>query len=188
MEITYRELMTIVHGMLFGVFFWMATFGLLVMLWRSMYERQGPGLTEAGHRWEWLYLAVMVVLGWGAVFTGAYIVYPWYRAAAPAGLASLAGYPKALLVASPHTAGWHNLGMEWKEHVAWMAPIAATAVAFVLARYKGAVEEHRALRRRVLVFAAAAFVTAGIAGMFGAMIDKAAPVTGGTVFPLEGGK
>ena len=26
------------------------------------------------------YLLVMVVLAWGAVLTGAYVVYPWYRA------------------------------------------------------------------------------------------------------------
>ncbi len=187
MELTYRSLMAIVHGMMFGGFFTMAVFALVVMLWRSLYERQGPGLTEAGHRWERAYLIAMVALGWGAVLTGAYIVYPWYRAALPAGVVDLSGYPQRLLLSSPHTSGWHTLGMEWKEHVAWMAPIAMTAVAYVLLKYKGTVEEHRALRRQVLVFAVVAFVAAGVASGFGALIDKAAPVNGDGIYRLGGG-
>jgi len=189
MEITFRNLVTIVHGMMFGGFFLMATFGLVVMLWRSMYERQGPGLTEQGHRWETAYLVAMVLLGWGAVLSGAYIVYPWYRAALPAGVVDLSGYPQRLLLSKPGTAGWHTLGMEWKEHVSWMAPMAMTMVAYVLLKYKGAMEEHRALRKQVLVFAMVAFLAAGVAGGFGALIDKAAPVDGGRIIHLmEGAK
>ncbi len=185
MEITFRDLMTMVHGMAFGVFFMMAVFALVVMLWRSMHEHHAPGLTERGHRWEFAYLTVTVTLGWAAVLSGAYIVYPWYRAAMPMG-ADLSLYPKALLLSKTQTAGWHTLGMEWKEHIAWIAPMAMTAVAYVLVRYRGAVEAHRALRRRVLVFAAVALLSTGVAGMFGALIDKAAPMDGGTVYELMG--
>jgi hypothetical protein len=46
---------------------------------------------------------------------------------------------------------------------------------------------HRELRTAVLVFTAAAFVSAGIAGFFGAMIDKVAPVEGGTTITLSKG-
>ena len=78
----------------------------------------------------------MVALGWAAVLTGAYVIYPWYRAVPPAGLTDLALYPRYLLKSSATTAGWHDLGMEWKEYVAWMAPIAMTMVAYILTKYR----------------------------------------------------
>ena len=89
--------------------------------------------------------------------SGAYIIYPWYRAVAPPG-ADLALYPKLLLTAHPFTAGWHNFGMEWKEHVAWIAPMSSTMVAWVLLRHKAAWNAHRAIRGAVLGFAAVAFL------------------------------
>jgi len=183
MEITFRDLMTMVHGMAFGGFFLMAVFALVVMLWRSMHEAQAPGLTAQGHRWEYAYLIGTAALGWVAVLTGAYIVYPWYRAVMPAG-ADITLYPKALLLAKPQTTGWHTLGMEWKEHIAWIAPMAMTTVAYVLMKYSGTLEEHRAMRRRVLMFAVVALVSTGVAGGFGALIDKTAPMDGGTVIQL----
>src|ERR1035441_9396379 len=126
MEITLRELITAIHGMLFGGFFLMALFGAIVLLLSTHSDSPTPA-----PRWQTFYLIAMVVLGWAAVLSGAYIIYPWYRAVAPAG-ADLALYPKALLTAHPTTAGWHAFGMEWKEYVAWIAPMAATMVAFVL--------------------------------------------------------
>jgi hypothetical protein len=41
--------------------------------------------------------------------------------------ADLRFFPRSYLPAEPQ-AGWHTFGMEWKEHVAWLAPILATAV------------------------------------------------------------
>lgn len=38
-------------------------------------------------------------------------------------------FPQRLLMSSPATIGWHSLGMEWKEHVAWFAPISITNLA-----------------------------------------------------------
>jgi hypothetical protein len=49
--------------------------------------------------------------------------------------------------------------MEWKEHVGWLAPIAATVVAFAVTYYF-----------------VVSFATAAIAGMFGAFINKVAPI------------
>jgi len=118
------------------------------------------------------------------VLSGAYIVYPWYRAIVPAG-ADLALYPKFFLTAHPTTAGWHNLGMEWKEHVAWIAPMAATMVAFVLLRQRAAWNAYREVRNAVVAFAAAAFLVAVIAGGWGTLIDKAAPIQGGKIIQLE---
>jgi hypothetical protein len=181
MEITQRELVTILHGMLFGGFFLMAVFGALVMLLERQHGDTVPVPYPA--RWQAVYLAIMVALGWAAVLSGAYIIYPWYRAAAPPG-ADLSLYPKLLLTAHPSTAGWHTLGMEWKEHVAWIAPMAMTMVAFVMTRHRLAWNADRLVRRSVLGFALAAFLAAAFAGGWGALINKAAPVRGGRAFQL----
>jgi hypothetical protein len=178
MELTLRELVTALHGMFFGGFFLMALFGALVLLLHH------PVPEIAAPRWQSFYLIAMVALGWLAVFSGAYIIYPWYRAVPPAG-ADLILYPKFLLTAHPSTVGWHSLGMEWKEHVAWVAPMAATMVTFVLLKHRAAWNALREIRTTVLGFAAA-FLAAAIAGGWGAMINKKAPVTGGQTFQLMG--
>jgi hypothetical protein len=90
-------------------------------------------------------------------------------------------------MSSPTTIGWHSLGMEWKEHVAWFAPISITMAAFVFIRYGRDLANHKQLRAAVLGFAAVSFVAAGIAGFFGAMIDKVAPVQGGPTIQLSRG-
>lgn len=185
MQITGRDLVTVIHGMLFGGLFLMACFGALVLVLRSMGERGRVEMTHAALRWESIYLVVMVALGWASVLSGAYLVYPWYRAPLPPGRVDLGGYPQRLLLADPRTAGWHTLGMEWKEHVAWFAPILMTAVAWVLLRYRGA--EHRKLRVTMAAFAVAALLAIGIATGLGALIDKQAPVAGGHVFHLARG-
>src|ERR1019366_9878888 len=181
MEITQRELVTILHGTLFGGFFVMAIFGAIAMLMEQRSPEAVPAKLPS--RWSKTYLAVMVATGWIAVLTGAYIVYPWYRAIAPAG-ADLALYPKLLLTSSPTTAGWHNFGMEWKEHVAWIAPMAITMVAAVTLRHRAAWNADRQRRRAVLGFAVVAFLAATIAGGWGVLISKAAPVHGGDTIQL----
>jgi hypothetical protein len=189
MEITLRSLITLVHGMLFGGFFLLALFGAVVVLWRETGQVRSNELSPKGYLLERLYVWKMVVLGWAAVLTGTYLVYPWYRAVPPKGLSSLVGYPKALLLTSSATAGWHSLGMEWKEHVAWLAPITATMVAYVWSKHRRVLYENRQLRAAVLGFALIAFVAVGVAGFFGAMINKAAPVEGGrTIVLMQGGK
>jgi len=181
MEITFREFVTAIHGMLFGGFFLMALFGAIVLLQGAPQE----GSVAPVPRWRDVYLVGMVALGWAAVLSGAYVIYPWYRAVAPAG-ADLSLYPKFLLTVHPNTAGWHNFGMEWKEHVAWIAPMAATMVAFVLIRHPTAWNTHRQVRTAVLGFAAVALLAAAIAGGWGAMINKKAPVQGGPTYQLMG--
>jgi hypothetical protein len=186
MQITVRGLITMVHGMLFGGFFLMAGFGMLVLLHRSL-GASGAELSPAARRREKAYLITMVALGWAAVLTGAYVVYPWYRAVPPAGVTDLAAYPQRLLLADPQTSGWHSLGMEWKEHVAWMAPMLMTMVAWVFLRYEGASEEHRRIRSKIVSFAVTAFLAAAVAGFFGAMLNKHAPVRGGSTITLMRG-
>ena len=186
MEVTLRELVTMIHGMLFGGFILLALFGAFVLLLEQSNPDRIAAETRPGRpvpRWQTIYLIAMVALGWAAVLSGATIIYPWYRAVAPLG-ADLALYPQRLLMLHPTTAGWHNFGMEWKEHVAWIAPMSSTMVAWVLLRHKAAWNAHRAIRGAVLGFAAVAFLAAAIAGGWGAMINKKAPVQGGQSIQL----
>lgn len=196
MEITLRSVLTIVHGMGFGALFLLAFSGAFFEL-ISVGKGQGsPANSLAGvegstassnERTIRIYLLAMTILAWLTVLTGAYLIYPWYRAVAPPGAVDLSSYPQAFLKAHPNTIGWHSLGMEWKEHVAWLAPISITMAAFVFIRYGRDLRNHRQLRAAVLGFTLASFIAAGIAGFFGAMINKYAPVQGGHTIQLSAG-
>jgi hypothetical protein len=188
LEITVRDFVTVLHGMGFGALFMLAFSGALAELYRMSFA---AGSVQAGARGQMLlngYLIAMVVLAWLTVFSGAYIVYPWYRAVPPAGLTDLSEYPRRLLLSSGRTSEWHNVGMEWKEHVSWLAPIAMTMVAYVAMKYQWAITRPRRLRTAVLVFTVAAFVATGVAGAFGAFLNKYAPVRGGSVIILMEGE
>ena len=132
---TVREAWTLVHGLLFGGGFLLAFTGGLALL----YNLKADLLTTVGARrhMRWLKLATLVMAGlaWLAVLSGTYISYPWYRATPPEGVTDLTLYPRSYLKADPDLAFWHTFGMEWKEHIAWFAPLVATAVAFVVWRY-----------------------------------------------------
>ena len=187
MEITTRDLWTIFHGMGLGALFMLAFSGAVA----ELYRLSAPGVpAQLGAQERNLlnfHLVAMVVLAWLAVLTGAYIVYPWYRAVPPAGVTDLVGYPRSLLLSSGRTSEWHRIGMEWKEHVAWVAPIAITMVAYVTMKYQRAVVRLQQMRLAVLTFTAAAFIATGIAGAFGALLNKYAPVRGGsTIILMEG--
>ena len=188
MGITTRALWNLIHGMGFGALYLLACSGALVELYRFTTSATPTEPTPGQERFLRVYLISMVVLAWTAVLTGAYVIYPWYRAAAPPGTVDFSAFPQRLLMSSPHTIGWHSLGMEWKEHVAWFAPISITLVAFVFIQYGRDLKNHRHLRSAVLCFALASFVAAGIAGFFGAMINKYAPVQGGHTIQLSQGE
>jgi hypothetical protein len=187
MEITTHDLWTVIHGMGFGALFMLAFSGALV----ELYRLSAPGVPGAMSVKEQtllnLFLAAMVILAWLTVFSGAYLVYPWYRAVPPAGVTDLSEYPRRLLLSSGKTSEWHNVGMEWKEHVAWLAPIAITMVAYVTMKYGRAIIQHKQMRIGVLGFALAAFIATGVAGAFGAFLNKYAPVRGGhTIVLMQG--
>jgi MFS family permease len=185
MEVTSHALWTSVHGMLFGALYLLAGSGALIELYRVTSRAESARDEE---RFLRMYLIAMVVFAWAAVLTGAYVVYPWYRAVPPPGTSALSMFPQRLLMSSPTTIEWHSLGMEWKEHIAWFAPIAITMVAFVFIRYGRDLANHRQLRTAVLVFTAASFVAGGVAGFFGAMINKYAPVQGGNTIQITRGQ
>ncbi len=188
MEITKRGLWTLIHGMGFGALYLLACSGALVELYRRYCAQNQALPSERDEKFLRIYLVAMVALAWLAVLTGAYIIYPWYRAVPPPGIANLAAFPQRLLMASPTTSGWHSIGMEWKEHVAWIAPISITMAAAVALQYGRDLKNHPQLRAAVLVFVWISLAAAGVAGFFGAMISKNAPVEGGPIIHIVQGE
>ncbi|HEX6387512.1 MAG TPA: hypothetical protein VF177_22820 [Anaerolineae bacterium] len=176
MILTFREFWTAAHGMILGAVFLLAFAGGLAGLYSLRPEfLTTAGLRERLPRIKWG-TGVMALVAWLTVITGTYIVYPWYRAAPPEGVTDLSAYPRSFLKANPALSGWHTFGMEWKEHVAWFAPILATAVFFIVWKYGPHLAENDRLRKMVMVLFVLAFAAAAIAGLFGALITKAAPV------------
>jgi hypothetical protein len=188
MEITTRSLWTLIHGMGFGALYLLASSGAIVALYQRYSTEPSPQNTASGDRFLGIYLSIMAALAWLTVLTGTYIIYPWYRAAPPKDTVNLSAYPRSLLLSHPATSQWHLIGMEWKEHVAWLVPIAITAAAVVALRYARDLKHHPQLRSALLGFTAASLFAAGIAGFFGAMLDKNAPVDGGQIIQLVKGE
>jgi hypothetical protein len=166
---TNREWWTLVHGMGFGALFLLAFTGGLA----GLYSLRPAWVTQAGivERMRRLKLGVvaMAVAAWGTVITGTWIVYPWYRDPAP-------DSPRSILLADEATEDWHEFGMEWKEHVAWLSPILATAVAFIVVYYGANLIRHDRVRRTAMTLLVLSFAFAVAAGAFGAFITKVAPV------------
>ena len=187
MEISARGLWTLIHGMGFGGLYLLACSGAIVELWRH-YRQGGAPITARDEAFFRVYLGTMTLLAWLAVFTGAYLINPWYRATAPPGTVELAGFPQMLLQSSPATSAWHSIGMEWKEHAAWLAPISITMASAVFLKYGRSIRTQPQLRSAVLGFVLVSFVAAGIAAFFGAMINKNAPVEGGPIIHFVQGE
>lgn len=172
-------MITVLHGMGFGTLFMLAFSGAIAVIYTTVLA--GPEVARPRLQ-DWMfrfYLVAMAGLAWLTTLSGAYLIYPWYRAPVPPGTTDLTGYPRALLLSDPLTAGWHDLGMEWKEHIAWLTPIAMTMVAYVFIKYGPGLALHRKLRNAVLGFTVAAFFATAVAGLFGAFLNKYAPVRGG---------
>jgi hypothetical protein len=174
--LTSRETWTLIHGMILGAIFLLAFAGGLAELYDLRPEwLTSLGITTGAARMK-LGLWVMTAMVWLTVIVGTFIVYPWYRATPPKGTTDLSLFPRSQLLAQPTTAGWHTFGMEWKEHVGWLAPIAATLVAFLITYYGPALAKKVGERRAAAVWFIAAFAAAAIAGMLGAFITKSAPL------------
>lgn len=169
MNLTDREVLAALHGMIFGGLFLFAFAGGFAGLYSLKPALVTPqGLVERTRRLiagTW----VMAIVAWATVITGTYVVYPWYRATGPTS-------PKSIILANPGTADWHNFGMEWKEHIAWLAPILATTVAVIVAYYGPRLIRHQRLRRVLMGVFVLAFASAAVAGLMGAFITKVAPV------------
>jgi hypothetical protein len=189
-DINSREAWTVIHGLVLGTLFLLAFSGALAGLWSLR-----PGyLTTAGikERMTRLYVGMWVMAGTAVltVFSGTWIVYPWYRAnlsevgadryagCAGATIPTATCSPRDFLKSdvSGDTSTWHQFGMEWKEHVSWAAPILAVAAAFLVTYYGPRLISRRWLRMAVLVMLVSAFAAAVVGGGFGAFLNKVAPV------------
>ena len=176
MTLTIREFWTVFHGMFFGAVFLVALAGGLVGLYRLRPANvTAAGLRKRAWRLKWS-TGVTAVVAWLLVISGTYIVYPWYRAAPPEGLTDLSAYPRSFLKADPALSILHTFGMEWKEHVAWFAPILATTVFYIVLKYGPRLSQNDRLRKMAIVLFILAFAAAGIAGVLGGLISDAAPV------------
>jgi len=167
-HLTYREWWSLGHGFVFGGSFLLSFAGVAIVL----YGLRRQDLSDEGiaRHVLWLRLgsAAMAVAAWGTVIIGTWVIYPWYRD----GSAS----PRAALLASPKTSDWDRFGMEWKQHLAWLAPFLATAVAFLALYYGPRLARDGRLRRLALALLIGAFGAASIAALFGALITKMSPV------------
>jgi uncharacterized membrane protein len=177
-----------IHGMGFGALYLLAASGALVELYRRYSPSSPVPITPKDESFLRFYLIAMAALAWLTVLTGTYIIYPWYRAVAPVGTPNLAAFPQMLLKSNPATIGWHSIGMEWKEHIAWLTPISITMAAAVFIKYGQKLRSHPQLRAAILCFTLISFLAAGIAGFFGAMLVKHAPVEGGHTIQLMQGE
>jgi hypothetical protein len=186
MQTTYRDLLTSLHGILFGGFFLVAFFAATWELLRRAHQVKPAQTSITGRRLESTLYISMAVSGWLAVLTGTFLVYPWYRATPPPGTADLLAYPRSFLLSHPEMAQLHTIGMEWKEHIGWIAPILSTMCAAALLRHRETTQTHPRLRRAVVTFAFCGFLATAIAGLTGALLDKTAPVTGGDRITLGG--
>lgn len=174
LAVSSREAWTVLHGMGLGSLFLLAYTGGWVALSNLRRDR----LSEAAlhqemrplKRWFW----GMALVSWCTVLSGTARVYPWYRGTPPPGMAPITPDPRGVLLSNPRTAGWHRFGMEWKEHIAWIAPITATAVAASVSHFGPELADRPSERRTLLAWYNVSFLTAAVAGLLGAFINKAA--------------
>ena len=171
-----RSIWTMLHGIGLGGG---ALIALAVALFslRAMRLDDDPGIA-ALRQSRYLALATVSAAAalWLTIIVGTYVSFPPYRATPPEGLGDLAAYPRALLRSDPGTAWLHSFGMEIKEHVPWIAAMLTTAVAFVAARYRGAVLRDKWLNRMATTLLAIAFVLSAGVGILGILINKVAPL------------
>ena len=130
----------------------------------------------------------MAVLAWLTVLTGAYIIYPWYRAVPPPGAANLAAFSAAAAAVEScdQRLALHRHGVEGARRLARAHLHHHGCGGFY--RAMAAISRFIAeLRAAVLGFVWISLLAAGIAGFFGAMINKNAPVEGGaTIHIMQG--
>jgi hypothetical protein len=170
MSLSRHEFWALVHGILLGGAFLLTFSGGLA----GFYSLRPELVTEAGLGDRIRRLSIgtsaMAALTWLTVIVGTWVVYPWYRAKSPTS-------PKSLLLAHSNTKHWHEFAMEWKEHIAWIAPLLATTAAFMVLYYRADLLRNPLARRIAMSLFVGAFVCALVAGLLGALITKKAPVS-----------
>lgn len=165
MELTAKELWTVIHGMILGAIYLLAFTGGLVDLWSLKPELlTGRGLNSHLKRLRigvWL----MAAISWLTVITGTFLIYPWYHEG-----------PREFLLGNEKLSGWETFGMEWKIHAGWLSPILMTCVGFIVTFYRNELVHRPSLRNILLALFLMSFATAAIAAVLGAFITKIAPI------------
>ena len=164
-----RAFWILIHGSVLGTLILLGFAGGLAGLIRLRPQKLSAASVLGRVRALRIAVVTMAVAVWGTVLTGTWIVYPWYREAIPQS-------PRSILLASPATEGLHHFGMEWKEHVAWISPILATVVAFIVIYCGTSLIRHNRVRRTALLLFSLAFLFAVVAGIVGTSIAHQAPV------------
>lgn len=164
-----RESWVLIHGSLLGALILLGFAGGLAGLIRLRPQKVSSGSVRGRARGLKFAVVTMAVAAWGTVLTGTWVIYPWYREAIPQS-------PRSILLANPATEQLHHFGMEWKEHVAWISPILATVVAFIVIYYGTSLVRHERIRRTALLLFSLAFLFAVVAGTIGTLIAQEAPV------------
>ena len=168
MNLTMYGWWTVLHGFVLGVLFLVAFGGGVMNLGTLGHEWTPEELARVLRRlkmWVW----TVAVSTWLMVITGTYISYVPYRAAGPAS-------PKSKVLAAADLAWLHTFAMEWKEHIAWAAPLLATAVVFIVTCYGADLARRNDLRRAAMVFLVLSFVASVIGCVLGFLIYKAVPI------------
>jgi hypothetical protein len=173
LAITSREAWAVLHGMGLGALFLLAYTGGWVALVNLRRDRLTKTVLRSEMRPLKLWFWGMAIVSWLTAISGTVRVYPWYRGTPPPGSPPVTP-PQSVLLADPKTAGWHRLGMEWKEHVAWIAPITSTAVAASVTYFGPELADRPRERQTLLAWYHLAFLTAAVAGVLGAFINKVA--------------
>jgi uncharacterized membrane protein len=170
-----RSLWTMLHGLVLSG-------GALMLLVTALFSLRAMAATEGAivparqsNAFAWLTVAIAALL-WVSVLVGTYIVFPTYRATPPEGIASLAEYPRALLMSSADTRWVHAFGMEIKEHMPWIAAILATAAAFVARRHRATLLADATLRRVTGSLLMIALVLVSFVALLGVFVNKVAPL------------
>ena len=188
MELTSRETWAVIHGLILGTLFLLAFSGALVGMWSYRPELiTTKGIRQRTKRLK-VGLGAMALIAWATVMTGTWIVYPWYRVKlAGADFAGCQGLELPSSVCSPRdfllsnvageTETWHEIGMEWKEHVTWAAPMLATSAFLLMLYYGPRIIARPWLRSAIIVMLVGAFAAAVVGGAFGAFINKFAPIS-----------
>jgi hypothetical protein len=167
---------TMVHGVVLGGGALMALFAALFSLY-AMRPAQGSAEPTAAHsRAVGLLLVAAAAALWATVLGGTYVVFPPYRVPPPEGVAALAAYPRAFVLADPSTAWLHSFGMEIKEHVPWIAAMITTAVAYIATRARERLWKDVELHAAVMVLVGLCFALVSFVSLLGVFVNKVAPV------------
>ena len=159
----------LVHGLLIGGPFLLAFAGGLVALDGLRAEFLTPQGIAMHVRRLRLGTSVMAVMAWAIVLIGTWVLLPWYADDTP-------DSPRSILLSDPDTRQWHEFADVWKTHVAFMAPILATAAAALVVYYGRALARDRTARNVVLALMLAAFAVTSLAALMGSLVTRVAPI------------